>query len=239
MPYVAIEYKGKRLVKRYTKKDPFLLRETDKYENPIPSREFICDYLDEIGHAVSNKHLIAAFGLETEESIEALRRRLRAMERDGQIISNRRNQYALVKRLELVRGVVIGRKDGYGFLIPDDGSSDLYLSSYQMRLVFPNDIVLARVSNIDSRGRKEGTIVEILERNTQHIVGCYRQEGGVFYVHLINENVRITPDDPFPSIRRAANSTSVRKELQRISANSRMRSADPPGRIGFRSLMYS
>lgn len=170
------------MVKRYTKKDPYLEREEEKYENPIPSRELIIDYLDEIGRAVTRKHLLEAFDLSDDEKIEALRRRLRAMERDGQIISNRRGQYALVKKLELVRGFVIGRSDGYGFLIPDDGSTDLYLSSYQMRLVFPNDIVLARVSNVDNRGRREGTIVEILERNTHQVVGYYREEGGIFYV---------------------------------------------------------
>lgn len=170
------------MAEKYLKKDPHEERERGKYDNPIPSREYIMAYLDEIGRAVSKKHLIHAFGLEDEEQIEALRRRLRAMERDGQIMSNRRAHYALVKKLELIRGLVIGRKEGYGFLVPDDGSPDLYLSSYQMRLVFPNDIALARISNIDSRGRKEGFIVEVLERNTTHAVGYYREEGGVCFV---------------------------------------------------------
>ncbi|MBA2653816.1 MAG: ribonuclease R [Gammaproteobacteria bacterium] len=170
------------MIKKFLKKDPYLEREKEKYENPIPSRELIIEYLDEEGCSVSKKHLVKAFGLESEEQIEALRRRLRAMERDGQIISNRRGQYALVKDLELIRGLVIGRKDGYGFLVPDDASSDLYLSSYQMRVVFPNDIVLARISSIDSRGRKEGTIVEVLERNTLRVVGYFREEGGVCFV---------------------------------------------------------
>ena len=170
------------MAKKFTKDDPFLEREKEKYENPIPSREFIIEYLKEVGCSVTKKRLVQVFGLVDEELIEALRRRLRAMERDGQIISNRRGQYALVKDLELVRGIVIGRRDGYGFLSPDDGTDDLYLSSYQMRLVFPNDIVLARVSNIDARGRREGTIVEVLERNTQHVVGHYREEGGVCFV---------------------------------------------------------
>lgn len=170
------------MIKRFRKKDPFLEREMEHYEKPIPSRELLMEYLAEVGHAVSKKQILQAMELEDEEQIEALRRRLRAMERDGQIMSNRRGQYALVKDLELIRGLIIGRPEGYGFLSPDDGSDDLYLSSYQMRLVFPNDIVLARVSNIDRRGRKEGTIVEILERNTQNVVGYYREEAGVYFV---------------------------------------------------------
>ncbi len=178
------------MVKKFSKVDPHLEREKQKYLNPIPSREIIMEYLDEMGCAVSRKHILQAFNLTEEDQIEALRRRLRAMERDGQIMSNRRGQYALVKKLELIRGIVIGRKEGYGFLVPDDGSSDLYLSSYQMRLVFPNDIVLARISNIDSRGRKEGTLVEVLQRNTTHIVGRYREEGGVFYVEPEKKDIQ-------------------------------------------------
>ncbi len=168
--------------KTYRKKDPYYEREKEKYDKPIPSRELIIQYLEEAARPVTKKHLIKAFDLEDEEELEALRRRLIAMERDGQVISNRRGQFALVKNLELVRGIVVGRPEGYGFLIPDDGSPDLYLSSYQMRLVFPNDLVLARISNVDHRGRKEGAIVEVLERNTQQVVGYYREEGGICYV---------------------------------------------------------
>lgn len=170
------------MTKSFKKKDPHYDREREKYENPIPSRELISQYLEEMGRSLSKRQLLKAFGLEGEDELEAFRRRLIAMERDGQIISNRRGQYALVKNLELVRGVVLGRADGYGFLVPDDGTPDLYLSSYQMRLVFPNDLVLARTSNVDHRGRKEGAIVEVLERNTQELVGYFREEGGICYV---------------------------------------------------------
>lgn len=187
------------MAKKHSKKDPFLEREQQKYEHPIPSREYIMEYLDERGSAVSKKELIQVFNLKDEERIEALRRRLKAMERDGQIMSNRRRQYALVKNLELLRGVVIGRKEGYGFMVPDDGSPDLYLSAYQMRLVFPHDIVLARISNIDSRGKREGTIVEVLERNTHHVVGYYREDSGVAYVDPekkdIQQIILIPPED--------------------------------------------
>lgn len=171
-----------KVSKKHRKEDPFLEREKEKYTRPIPSREFIMQYLREIGKSVNRLHLVQAFELDNEDDKEALRRRLRAMERDGQIISNRRGLYAVVDQLELVRGRVIARKDGYGFLIPDDGSDDLYLSPYQMRIVFPDDVVLARVSGVDNRGRREGSIVEVLERNTHQIVGYYREEEGISFV---------------------------------------------------------
>ena len=44
------------------------------------------------------------FGLESDEDIEALRRRLRAMERDGQLIYTRRGTYAPVDKLDWSAG---------------------------------------------------------------------------------------------------------------------------------------
>src|SRR5690606_1203563 len=115
----------------------------------------------------------------------------------GQLLQNRRNTYGLVEKMELIRGLVVGHKDGFGFLIPDDGSGDLFLNARQMRNVFPDDIVLARVSGVDYRGRREGFIVEVLERNTKELVGRYIQESGTSFVEPANQ--RISQDIHIPS----------------------------------------
>ncbi|CAD5106555.1 ribonuclease R [Zestomonas carbonaria] len=167
--------------------DPEAAREAEKYENPIPSRELILHHLAERGSPASREQLLEEFGLTEEEQVEALRRRLRAMERDGQLIYTRRGTYAPVDKLDLIRGRVSGHRDGFGFMVPDDGSDDLFLSPGQMRLVFDGDIVLARVSGFDRRGRREGAIVEILERAHETVVGRYFEEGGIGFV---------TPDNP-------------------------------------------
>lgn len=158
--------------------DPFASREAENYENPIPSREYILEYMEKSGEPVSYPMLCEHLGLESYEQTEALRRRLIAMARDGQLISNRRGVYGLVNRMELTKGRVQGNKDGYGFFIPVDGSGDLVLPSAEMQKVFDGDIVLARVSGVDRRGRKEGMIVEVLERRSTHIVGRYYWEQG-------------------------------------------------------------
>ena len=133
--------------------DPEAAREAEKYENPIPSRELILKHLDERGSPAAREELADEFGMATEEQLEALRRRLRAMERDGQLIYTRRGTYAPVDKLDLILGRVSGHRDGFGFLVPDDGSDDLFLSPAQMRLVFDGDRALARVSGLDRRGR--------------------------------------------------------------------------------------
>ncbi len=159
--------------------DPEAAREAEKYENPIPSRELILAHLSERGAPATRSQLLDEFGLAGEEPEEALRRRLRAMERDGQLIYTRRGAYAPVDKLDLIRGRISGHRDGFGFLIPDDGSDDLFLSPTQMRLVFDGDRALARVSGHDRRGRREGQLVEVIERAHEIVVGRYFEESGI------------------------------------------------------------
>ena len=169
--------------------DPEAAREAEKYENPIPSRELILKHLSERGAPASREQLLEEFGLTTEEQLEALRRRLRAMERDGQLIFTRRGTYAPVDKLDLIRGRVSGHRDGFGFLVPDDGSDDLFLGPAQMRLVFDGDRALARVAGLDRRGRREGSIVEVIVRAHETVVGRYYEESGIGYV--IPDNPKI------------------------------------------------
>ncbi|MCF7201580.1 ribonuclease R [Pseudomonas oligotrophica] len=177
--------------------DPEAAREAEKYDNPIPSRELILQHLGERGSPAAREELVDEFGLVSDEQIEALRRRLRAMERDGQLIYTRRGTYAPVDKLDLVCGRISGHRDGFGFLIPDDGSDDLFLSPAQMRLVFDGDRCLARVSGLDRRGRREGAIVEVISRAHETIVGRYHIESDVGFVVAdnpkIQQEVLVTP----------------------------------------------
>lgn len=177
--------------------DPEAAREAEKYENPIPSRELILSHLAERGAPASREQLVEEFGLHTEDQLEALRRRLRAMERDGQLIYTRRGTYAPVDKLDLICGRISGHRDGFGFLVPDDGSDDLFLSPAQMRLVFDRDRALVRVAGFDRRGRREGGIVEVIERAHESIVGRYYEENGIGFVVAdnpkIQQEVLVTP----------------------------------------------
>lgn len=179
-----------------SKKDPFAERESQKYENPIPSREFILEYLAERGRPATLEQVEEDLELETADQKEALRRRLIAMTRDGQLLRNRKGAYGPLESMELIAGRVIGHKDGFGFVVPDLGGDDLFLSPRQMRVVFHGDRVLTRVSSIDNRGRREASIVEILEHNTQQIVGRFHAESGAAFVESANQ--RITQDILIP-----------------------------------------
>ncbi|NEX15086.1 MAG: ribonuclease R [Halochromatium sp.] len=179
--------------------DPHRQREAKKYDNPIPSREFILEKLTEHGAPIGFEEAASLLGLTAEEDLVALGRRLGAMVRDGQLLRNRREAFCLVNKRDLIAGRVIGHQDGFGFVKPDDGGDDLYLYPKEMRAVFHGDRIVARVTGKDRRGRLEGAVVEILERNTKSVVGRLNSESGVGFV--VPDNKRLTHDVIIPSDR--------------------------------------
>ncbi|MBK1735308.1 ribonuclease R [Halorhodospira abdelmalekii] len=197
------------MAKRPTKpprRDPYQEREQAKYDNPIPSREYLLELLSAHGRPLGRREIAEALELESPEQHEALRRRLRAMERDGQLVRNRRRGYLVVDHRELVRGRVIGRPDGAGFLMPDGaadgtggraaagrgGTSRISLSPRQMRSLLHSDRAVVRVTGCDEQGQPVGELVEILERGNRQITGRFFEEHGVGF--LVPENKRLHQD---------------------------------------------
>ena len=178
--------------------DPHAEREAQKYDNPAPSREYLLAALESYGKPITHENMSRMLGIEDEDHLEAIRRRMAAMERDGQVLRDRRGAYALIDKLDLIKGKVLGHRDGFGFVLRDDGKKpDLVLPPRQMRRVFHGDHVLVRVSGRDRRGRDEATIADVIARNTQTIVGVYRSNTPEFGV-LIPENPRITQEVIIP-----------------------------------------
>jgi len=176
--------------------DPYARREAKKYERPIPSRELILQLLQDKGMPLSFGEIADCLGVEDPVDLESLERRLKAMERDGQLLRNRRGRFCLINRSDLITGRVIGHPDGFGFLKPEDGGEDLFLSPREMRQVLHGDRVIACVTGIDRRGRREGSIVEVLERAHERVVGRLFVERGVAFV--VPDNKRITQDVLIP-----------------------------------------
>jgi ribonuclease R len=162
-------------------------RGNKRIDGVAPDRNAILALLEDSGRPLKRKDIVARLQVDDENGREILRRRLQAMVRDGQLVKNRRNAFGLPAKMDLVAGRVSAHRDGFGFVLPDEGGSDLYLSPRQMRSVLHGDRVMASVVGIDSRGRKEGAVREILERAHQRIVGRFMEESGVALV---------VPDDP-------------------------------------------
>ncbi|MDF2481509.1 MAG: rnr [Stenotrophomonas indicatrix] len=178
--------------------DPYASREAEKYEQPIASREAILALLERCEGPQTAEELGARLGLTAPDRAEALSRRLGAMVRDGQLVQNRRGGFAPIQTLNLVTGVVIANPEGFGFLRPVEGGDDLFLPPYEMRKVMHGDKVLARVTGIDHRGRREGSIARVLERGMTRLIGRFSVEMGINYVvpddKRIQRNVQVPPD---------------------------------------------
>jgi ribonuclease R len=178
-------------------RDPHADREAQRYERPIPSREAILALLEERGELLTEARIAEALKIDDETDLDALRKRLAAMVRDGQLLLGRRGGYAPTQKLDLIAGRVLANTEGYGFLRPDEGGDDLYLSPQQMRAVMHGDRVLASVVGIDRRGRKQGAIAEVLERRSPRLVGRVVVENGVILVapddRRLNQDIMIKP----------------------------------------------
>jgi ribonuclease R len=153
----------------------------NQFAYTIPSREEILGILRVSSVPQDIATLAAQLGVKPEE-IEGLTRRLNAMERDGQIRPDRDGRYRLTHSPSFIEGRVSSHRDGYGFLLPDDGSDDVFLPEKEMQKVLHGDHVRARVVGTDRRGRPEGSIVEVVERANTHIIGRLLNENGVWVV---------------------------------------------------------
>lgn len=187
-----------RKCEQLMRQDPFAAREAAKYERPIPSRELIMDVVKEHQGPMMFSEIASSLGIADEVDLESLQRRLNAMERDGQLLRNRRDRYCYVNSKDLIAGRVIGHPDGFGFLRPDEGGDDLFLSPKEMRALMHEDRVVVRVRSIDRRGRREAAVVEVLEHNTKRLVGRLQVERGIAIVipdsKYLNHDIMIEAD---------------------------------------------
>jgi ribonuclease R len=179
--------------------DPHAEREAIRYETPLPSRELILSTMVEQGVPLSVEQLYLLLDISDAER-EIFNKRLNAMEREGQVMRNRKGALCIPDKLDLIAGVVIGHPDGFGFLKADDktklNGEDLFLSPKEMSQVMHGDRAMVRMSGLDRRGRPEGKIVEVLERRTQRLVGRVIRSSGVTIVAA--EDKRINQDILIP-----------------------------------------
>lgn len=171
--------------------DPNFAEESEKYDHPLPSRDYVVQVLTEHGVPLEFQALAAALDVQ-EFEFEPFVRRLMAMERAGQLMRNRRGAYLIPDKVDLIRGKVEGHADGFGFLVPDDGGADIFLPAKEMEKVLHGDRVMVRPAGFDRRGRPEGKIVEVLEHRNHRLVGRVAIEHGVMFV--VAENKRISQD---------------------------------------------
>ena len=170
--------------------------EVDRSLVTIPSRDAILEALTRDSIPLAELDLAERMGV-PDEAREVFHRRVNAMARDGQILRNRKGALLIAEKLDLIGGRVSGHPDGHGYVHGDDGN-EYVLAPREMHQVLHGDRVLLRPTGIDRRGRREGAIVEVLERAQKRVVGRFHREHGVFFVvasdRRISQDILIQPD---------------------------------------------
>jgi ribonuclease R len=165
------------------------------FDPDVPSREAILTALRSAGAPLAPQELAERMGVTRPATLTGFERRLTAMERDGQLLPNRKGVLLLATKLDFVAGRVQGHRDGFGFLLRDDGGPDIFLSPREMLKVLHGDRVLVKPAG-EYRGKPEGAIVEVIERRTNKLVGRFLHEHGLSIV--VPEDQRIKHDILIP-----------------------------------------
>ncbi|RPH46148.1 MAG: ribonuclease R [Burkholderiales bacterium] len=163
-----------------------------------PTREEILDALRTADSPLTPSELGERLGVPPRHA-DALEQRILAMEREGQLLPNRKGVLLLASKLDLVAGRITGHRDGFGFLVPDAGGPDLFLPPREMQKAMHGDRALVKRTGLDNRGKPEGAIVEITERAHRQLVGRVVIERGVTVVvpedQRIKHDILIAPGD--------------------------------------------
>ena len=176
---------------RASRRDGGTHRRDDLPPELLPSRAAILEALRDAGVPLTAPELVRALAVDRRAQ-EAFHGRLAAMQRDGELLQNRKGELCVVAKLDLVTGVIQGHPDGFGFLVAEDGSPDVFLGPREMHKALHGDRVTVRRTGVDRRGRPEGEIIDVLERANRSIVGRLYEEHGIAFV--VAENRRINQD---------------------------------------------
>lgn len=180
------------MTKHRSKKDPHYKREASRYAEPIVSREAICTYVAKHNEALSMTSLITAFSLHSAKEQEALRRRLGAMCRDGQLRCNAQGDYQLMDEAALIEGIVEVGRDGRGYVVVDNTNERVGLSASQLKQVFPGDRVRINTLGVNDNNQTQGAINRVLHRAHPELIGRFHREEGISFV--VPEDNRIRHD---------------------------------------------
>jgi ribonuclease R len=156
-------------------------------------KKIILAFMEEQAYKPMNlKELAYIFGIKKGE-IEDFKTTLREMVEQGLIIKNRKKLFGLPEKMGLVVGKLQGHQKGFGFVIPQDESPDVFITSSFMNGAMNGDKVIAKVTREQNNGKKrEGEIVRVIERANTRIIGTFEESQNFGFV--VPEEKRIFQD---------------------------------------------
>ena len=139
------------------------------------------------------QELVSVFDINPDE-YRAFKKTLKTMEKEGLIFRTKKDKFALPERLGLITGKLQAHAKGFGFLIPEiEGEKDVFIPSSFINGAMNGDRILVQITREDKNGKKrEGEVIQILERANTKIIGVYEDSKNFGFV--IAEDTRISQD---------------------------------------------
>lgn len=139
------------------------------------------------------EELVSVFDINPDEYKE-FKKALKVMELEGLIVRTKKERFAVPERIGLVQGRIETHKKGFGFLIAEtEGESDVFIPSSSMNGAMNNDRVIVQITREDRNGKKkEGEVVEVVERANTTIIGVYEDSRNFGFV--VPEDTRLNQD---------------------------------------------
>ena len=156
-----------------------------------PLRDNVLAVLSHEGKPVSVRELVRRLDLDRHSRPE-LTELLRRLIADGEVVQIRGGRVGLPSRMNLVVGRLTCNPAGYGFVVPEKAQGrggDVYVSAVNMKEALHGDRVVARIERHTPKG-PEGSIIRVLERGLQRIVGRYEDDGR-FGGHVVPFDKRV------------------------------------------------
>ena len=158
----------------------------------IPGDKKILDLIAKEGRPMAVRELVRLLEVPTAAR-PALRKHLRAMAEEGALVRVR-GRYSTPGSLSIYQGVFRGHAQGYGFVAPSlsddkEKSPDIMIKKTRTRGAMDGDTVSARVEKVHPDGRREGSVLDVMERAHETLVGRLCVEGRSAWVEPQGERI--------------------------------------------------
>ena len=127
-----------------------------------PSRQAILELLSSQDAPTTPEELAVQLKV-GPEAVIPLRRRLAAMQRDGQILLNRKGGLMPVSRIDLVAGKVAGHRDGFGAGGGLRGYIEVVLHAEQSGQRGPDEVLVVGEQQPDHRAGSSATVGALVD----------------------------------------------------------------------------
>ncbi len=130
----------------------------------------------------------------------------------GDVVFIKGKRYGLTDKMNLVAGDLTVHPDGFGFLTPEGGGKDIFITSADLKEAWHGDRVVARLEGRRGK-RREGRVIRILQRSVIEVIGLLCQAADTYYVEPEDEHLLFNLVIPPAKLRGAEEGYVVRAKV--------------------------